>query len=312
VYGQTERNYVALDYTAGFEEYLRRDDFDCLNHHVKFTGHLQLRQWTFNAAHRFDEMTGPNTQIGARVHSRDNITNLDAEYRFSQKTSIGIGYNQSFHDYFTAGYFNSAEYSPHITLFYHLTPKTDIFARFALGWVEVEQSESSTYEEFDFGIRGKITPKVTGTVRFGLQMRSFSGANANDLTSFVAAADLEAQLTKRTKLMLGISRNIEPSATVPGAEFEATRFEAKLSYSPARKKLTYWLAGVYEYDEYTYGNYKGVDRAANFFSASVGVSWDATKKIQLGIEYLFWYSTSQQQALDFERNLISIHGRAHF
>ncbi|MBM3860630.1 MAG: glycosyltransferase family 4 protein [Verrucomicrobia bacterium] len=98
VYGQSERNFLALDYTASFERFLRLTSQDADNQFVKFNSHFELNRLTIGLAHRFQDVEGPNTQIGARLRSRDNITNIDLEYRLSSKTSIGIGYGQYLHD----------------------------------------------------------------------------------------------------------------------------------------------------------------------------------------------------------------------
>lgn len=310
LYGQSEHNFIALDYTASFERFVRLTGQDANNQFVKLNGQFEFHQLTLGVSHLFQDIKGPNTQIGARVQSLDNITHLDLEYRLSSKTSLGVGYGQYLHDYDLAGLYDSREYTPYATLFYHMTPKSDLFCRFAYGWVSVDGGPGATYQEVDIGIRGKLTKKISGSARVGYQHRSFDD-EMNDVNSFVAAVDLEALLTRRMTLRLGVSRSINPSPSVMGNSYEATQVDCKLTYRFPRQKVGLWIGGTYERDDYE-NPVGGIDRVDDFYELSVGMTWDATKWMQLGAEYLFWHNDSRLTELGFSRNLASIHARVHF
>jgi len=308
--GQSEHSFIALDYTASFERFVRLTSQDANNQFVKLNAQFELHQLTIGVTHLFQDLKGPNSQIGARIRSLDNITHLDLEYRLSSKTSIGAGYGQYLHDYDLAGLYDSREYTPYVTLFYHMTPKADLFCRFAYGWVSVDGGPSATYQEGDIGIRGKLTSKISGAARVGYQHRSFSD-NYGDMNSVVASVDLEALLTRRTTLTLGVSRGINPSPSVMNNSYESTRVDCKLTHRFPRQKVGVWIGGGYERDDYE-RPVAGVDRVDDFFDTSVGVTWDATKWMQLSAEYLFWHNDSRLTELGFSRNLASIHARVHF
>ncbi|MCX7886316.1 MAG: outer membrane beta-barrel protein [Verrucomicrobiae bacterium] len=310
VYGQTERNFIALDYTAGIERFLRLSSQDANNQFVKLDGHFEIHQLTIGLSHRFQDIKGPNTQVGARIRSQDNLTNIDLEYRLSSKTSFGIGYGQYIHDYMLAGLYDSREYTPYATFFYHITPKTDLFLRFGYGWVIVNRSPSAEYQQVDIGLRGKLTAKTTGTVRLGYQHRSFDHTYG-DIHSVVAGVDVETALTRRTALTLGFNRSVNPSPSIPGNSYEATRVDAKLTHRFPRNKVAFWIAGAYEHDDYEQP-VGTVDRTDSFFEASAGIGWDVTKWMQLGAEYRFWHNDSRLTGLDFHRNVVMIHARVHF
>jgi hypothetical protein len=310
VHGQSDHNFLALDYTASLVRFSRLTSQDANNQFVKLNGHFEVHQLTIGVSHRFQDVKGPSTQIGARVRSRDNITNLDLEYRLSSKTSFGLGYEQYLHEYMMAGLYSSQEYSPYATFFYHMTPKSDLFCRFAYGWVSADQGPHATYQEADIGIRGKLTPKLSGTARFGYHHRSFDGSYG-DINAFVVAADLEALLTKRTTFTLGVSRGINPSPSSMGNSYESSRVEAKLSHRLARRKIGLWIGGAYERDDYQ-NPIEGIQRVDDFWEASAGITWDATKWMEISADYLFWHNDSRLTELGFQRNLASIHARVHF
>jgi len=310
VLGQSEHHFLMLDYSASFERFVRLTSQDANNQFVKLNGSLEFHQLTVGINHVFQDVKGPNTTVGARVRSIDNVTNVGLEYRLSSKTSIGLGYDQYLHDFLVEGLYDSREYSPYVTLFYHITPKTDLFCRFAYGWVSADGSPSAEYQEVDIGLRGKLTQKITGTVRFGYQHRSFEDTYS-DLHSFVAAVDLEAALTRRTSWKLGFSRFINPSPSSMGNTYEGTRVETKLTYRFPRQKIGLWLGALYEYDEYEHP-VEGVDRVDHFCEAAAGVTYDTTKWLQLSAEYMFWNNDSRLTALNFHRNLVTVHARVHF
>lgn len=310
VYGQNDQNFITLDYTAAFERFVRLTSQDADNQFVKLNGHFEVQKLTIGVSHAFQDIKGANTQVGATVRSRDNITNLDLEYRISSKTSLGVGYSQSLHDYITTGMIDSQECSPYAALYYHMTPKSDLFCRFAYGWIDVDQGPDSTYQEADIGVRGKLTNKLTGIARVGYQHWSFT-SGLNDINAFVMSADLQAQLTKRTTWTLGASRRINPSPVDLGNSYEATRVDSRLIHKLPGKKVSLWLGGAYEYDEYELPM-GGTNREDNFFEVSAGVAWDVTKWMQLSAEYLFWENQSRWALVEFNRNLASIHARVHF
>ncbi len=310
VYGQASQNFIALDYTAAFERFVRLTSQDADNQFVKFDTHFETGHLMLGISHLFQDVKGPNTQIGARIRSRDNITHLNAEYELSSKTSIGIGYDQYLHDYDMGGLYDSQEYSPHVSLFYHLTPKTDLFCRFAYGWVRADEHASATYQQVEIGLRGKITSKVTGTARLGYQHRSFT-SDLGDINTVVGSLDLEARLTQRTVLNLIVSRGVYPSPSIVKDYYESTRLECKLTHKLPGKKIGLWIGGLYEWDDYEHAP-AGVDRQDNFVEASVGITYDVKKWLELGAEYLFWNNSSSLDELQFTRNLISVHARIHF
>lgn len=310
VYGQTSQNFISLDYTASFERFLRLTSQDSDNQFVKLDSHFEVGRVLLGVSHLFQDIKGPNTQIGARVRSRDNVTHLNAEYELSSKTSFGIGYDQYLHDYMMNGLFDTQEYSPSLSFFYHMTPKADLFCRLAYGWVRADQSENATYTQADIGIRGKLTHKITGTARVGFQHRSFSG-NLGDINTVVASLDLEAQLAQRTKLAFIVARGVNPSPSVVSNSYEFTRVECKLTHKLPGKKIGLWIGGLYERDDYQ-NPVGGVDRHDDFVEGTVGITYDITKRIELGAEYLFWHNGSTLEELQFTRNLVSVHARVHF
>ena len=309
-YGQNPDSFVALDYTVGIERFLRLDSLDADNQYVKLDGKFEVHQLTIGFSHMFQDVRGPNTQIAARIHSRDNITHVDFEYRLSAKTSLGLGYYQALHDYLDPGFIDSQEYSPYLTIFYHMTPKLDLFCRFAYGWVDTDSASDSVYEQLDFGVRAKFTNKLTGTARIGYQHRTFSGG-LSEMNALVAMAEMEAQLTKRTKLSVGLSRSVNPSPTAANNSYESTRLECKLACKLPGNKLSAWLGSSGEYAEYQY-QFAGTTRRDLFLEGSTGVTYDATKKVQLSAEYLFWNNNTTLNAFGYTRNLISLHARVHF
>jgi hypothetical protein len=299
--GQSERNFVTLDYTASFERFLRLSSQDANNQFVKFNTQIELHQLTIGLSHIFQDIKGPNTQVGARVSSLDNVTHLDLEYRISSKTSIGVGYGQYLHDYDLAWLYDSREYTPYATLFYHMSPKSDLFCRFAYGWVSVDGGPSATYQEVDVGVRGKLTRKISGSVHVGYQHRSFSDSYG-DMDGVVASADLQILLTRRTTLALGVSRSFNPSPSVMNNSYESTRVDCKLTHRFPHQKVGVWIGGGYERDDYE-RPVSGIDRVDDFFEVSAGVTWDTTKWMQLSAEYLFWDNDSRLTELSFRRNL---------
>jgi hypothetical protein len=310
VYGETGRNYVSLDYTAGLERFLRLTNQDADNHYVTFDSHLELNRLALGLNHAFRDITGPNIEVGTRVEERQNVSHLDAEYRLSEKTAVGLNYRQEFHEYTSTNLTDFSQLEVGGAFYYQVLPKTDLFGQFNYGWVEEDGGADASYQEANLGVRGQLTRKVTGTVKGGYQHRQFAGP-IDSVDAFAAAVSLLAEFSERTAAELVLSRNINPSVTSPGNSYEATRVGLILRQKLWKEKITLALSGVYEHDDYDQLVF-GTKRRDDFWDAGVEVSYEFTKWFQVGASYHHRENDSTLATVDFDQNLVRIHALIHY
>jgi hypothetical protein len=306
-YGKASHNYITLDYTAQIERFYRLTSEDANNHLVAFRTHLGLDRLTLDLSHDFRDRTEDNVEVGGRVEERQNITHANAEYQISSKTAVGLHYRQEFHEFFAPGQINYDTYEVGGDFYYRAFSKTDLFGEVNYGWVNEQVGSDQEYWEINAGLRGRLTSKITGTVKGGYQHRKFDVSTIGDINSFVASVGLQAALTKRTTADLTVSRSVDPSITSAGDTFTATRVEATLRHRARAERLVLTLGGAYEHDDYGQLN-----RGDDVWEARAGVSYAFTRWFELGAFYRHTRDESSLSAFSFNQNVATIQASLHY
>lgn len=311
LYGDQKRNFLLLDYTMGIQRFVRQTSEDTLNHTVAFSGHVSLDKLAFSLTHSLTDIRGANIEVAERVSELRNVTQTDAEYRLSSKTSVGLNYRQEFRDFDKRTLIDWQTYEPGGTFYYHVTPKTHLFGQFNYGWVNVDQgNNNAVYQEADIGVRTLPGSKLVGTIKGGYQHRDFDGS-ADTINRWVASAALEANFTDRTSAELSGTRNVSPSVTATDNNYTLTRVQLTLRQKLWRKKVVLMAGGGYERDDYE-EKIAGQTRRDDYWEATVGADYNITTYFQVGASYRYRKNNSTINSVSFNDNIASVHVLLHF
>jgi hypothetical protein len=313
VYGNADHNYLSLDYTAGIERFYRRTEFDAVNHYVTFNSIFNFSRLRLQVDHIFKDETSENFEAATRLEEQSNLTSINAEYSLNQYFSVGALYHQEFHHFPTPGQIDNELFEPGVAVYYHLTPKTDIFGEFDYGWADVSQGDNQQFESASLGVRGKITSKIKGQVAVGYENRDFSGPDpASSIATVVATGSLHGDFTRHTSADLVISRQISPSITNTASSVTTTRADFTLNEKIYHEKFLVYAGGAYEHDDYGQSFSIGPNRVDDIVEGRVGVKYYATKWMEFGVSYRYQYDRSTVAAITFDQNLASIDALVHF
>jgi hypothetical protein len=310
-YGDLNHNYLSLDYTAGIERFYRKTSFDAIDHYVTFHSLFNFSRLKLQIDHTFKDETSENFEVATRLEEQQNLTSASAEYSLGQYFSIGAIYHQEFHHFPTPGQIDNELYEPGVALYYHLTPKTDLFGEFDYGWADVAKGENQQFETGSLGLRGKITSKIRGQLQVGYENRTFSGSTPH-LATTVATVSLHGDFTRHTFADLVISRQISPSVTNAAASVTATRADFTVNQKIYREKFLVTVGGAYEHDEYGQAVSGGVNRQDDILEGRAGVRYIATKWLEFGASYRYQYDRSTVSTVTFDQNLVSVDALVHF
>lgn len=313
VYGNAEHNYLSLDYTAGIERFYRRTEFDAVNHYLTFNSIFTFSRLKLEVDQVFKQETSENFEAAARLEEQQNLTSISAEYSLNQYFSLGALYHQEFNHFPTPGQIDNELFEPGLAVYYHLTPKTDLFGEFDYGWVDVAEGDDQQFENVSLGLRGKITSKIRGQIEVGYENRDFSGPTpAPSVAAVVAKVSLHADFSRHTFADLVVSRQISPSTTNADTSVTATRADLTVNQKIYREKFLVYAGGAYEHDDYGQDGSVGVNRQDDIVEGRVGAKYFATKWLEFGVSYRYQYDRSTASSVTFDQNLVSIDGLVHF
>eukprot|EP00456_Euglypha_rotunda_P030593 TRINITY_DN23833_c0_g1_i8.p1 TRINITY_DN23833_c0_g1~~TRINITY_DN23833_c0_g1_i8.p1 ORF type:complete len:377 (-),score=92.96 TRINITY_DN23833_c0_g1_i8:80-1210(-) len=167
----------------------------------------------FNAGfHELSQNTADVRGIG-RLTRRD-VFNVggDTEVEVSQITSISGGISFKHENYKPAGYTDSDELVVPVNFYYRWTPKVDLSVGYRYRDFQVDTLGSDSTDHFiNVGARGEFTPKLTGKVAIGLNMRKLDGTVApgtdKSKDDFGFDASLAYALSPKTTLQFGGNRD---------------------------------------------------------------------------------------------------------
>lgn len=259
----------------------------------------------------------PDTETTQRVSwNRNNLgAKLSADYnRFGWSAE----YRDVMYNYQTDGweFENRWDNIVNLALSYRVYTKTYIFTEFNYGNIDYVKKYNSDGNYFQslVGIRGKITPKLTGTMKVGWQYRNYTRDTMNNYNSPVTMAGLIEQFTSRDTLAIDWIRSPYESLYTGSNYFVDNSI--KLNYKHKfTDKVAGNLGGLYRLSQYPSdtlesGTWK--KRLDNTWSVGAGIEYDMQK-------WLVWkagYDFSQRQSnfgnFDYNDNLASVSVKAMY
>jgi len=309
LYGQRSRTYVSAEYACELEKFATLSKYDTANHFVEFDSRAQFDRAAIRVAHSFHDVSGPNSEVSSWMHDIRNVTYVDSEYRFNDKTSVGLDYRQEFHEYPTTGWIDYQQYAIGGTLYYRLFPKTDLLCQFNHGWVDMARGEDATYQEVNLGLRGQLTSKVNGRMTVGYQHREFNGV-LPAWNEPVAAVGLDAQFTERTGAALTVARKINPSVALENRSYASTIVDFTVRQRILRTVML-TAGGLYETRDYNLTT-GATGRLAEQWETRIGVVYDMTKWLRLGASYRYRSADFTGADRLATQNFVSINATIHY
>ncbi len=232
-YGRTDYNHATFGYTHDQVVYVSHSNFNTSQDHLNLGLNLTYNRWNLTGTDQLDFLSSfigiANTQrtiLIARQPWRDGYTlTFDATERLRPYV---VAYHNAIEYDATSGFYNTELFKGSVGTSYILTSRVKLFGDFYYG----QESPSKTsdlqptvyYNAFyggGFGATGQFTTRLSGTVRFGYELRSVPNNPAiKDTGSPVIALDLTYLPTQYSQIMLTGSRSTSVSATTPTTSVE--------------------------------------------------------------------------------------------
>lgn len=214
-----EWNFGPHSLTAGYRaeilNFLRFGNLDRV-HHI-FAGLLlmEFNRLTVNVRDDFISTSDPqNTEQTGRIESTTNTLTSGAEYRLTDRFSVGGSGLWTHVSYPTLPQLDREEYLLGPSVFWRITPKADLSLNYFYGqkfWDSTFAFRNVTRNLILMGVRGDLTAKVSSTFRIGFEDREPQGSGLPSYRGVVASGDWKYRPTERLTLTLVTDRSVQES-----------------------------------------------------------------------------------------------------
>lgn len=240
--------------------------------------------------------TRSDSAVNLRTSSWNYPVGLNVRYPINEKFYVtsATGYvrrtyseSQSLVDY--------TDFSEGVDLFYVYTSKLDLLAGYRIRVATTSIDGRATDHWFNLGATGGLFAKLSGTLRFGYQIRDLNGPGAGRFDHFNVAGSLNWPVTRKVLLALSLNRDFNTIAT--GASVDSNSGSLRATYSFSRK-LDFdatFSAGTNDFLEVN-----STGRQDTFVSWDFGVRYRMNEHFNLGATYSYIQNWSSLSRADYE------------
>lgn len=185
-----------------------------------------------------------------------------------------------------------------VDLFYMLSSDRDLFAGYRWRREQTTADLLNIDHAFTIGLSGKITPKLKGNIRAGLQTRKSEGAAiADDHSSWTAGVALTWTATKRVNVMAQLSKDF--TTTSLNQSTDSLVFGMDANYQS--NSLWDVSAGL-GYGKSSYFGIFSDGRSDDFYRHQLSVNLTFNDKLKVSASYGYFINWSTISYADFRRN----------
>ncbi len=260
--------------------------------------------------------TGSFTVQAYRETRSDSSVNLrTSSWNFPLGLNVKYPINDKFYVTSTTGYLrrtysadgvalvNYSDYSEAVDFYYTYTSKLDLLAGYRLRVSRTSADGRANDHWFNIGATGGLFSKLSGTVRFGYQLRDVSGPSTPEdrFNHFNASASINWPFTRKLNLAFALNRDFNTIAT--GASVDSTSLSARAQYVYSRK--VDFNGGVSVGRNEFLGATAG-DRRDTFFTWDIGGAYHMNEHFSVAASYNYFRNWSTFSFSDYESHGFSL------
>ncbi|MEJ1972681.1 MAG: outer membrane beta-barrel protein [Lacunisphaera sp.] len=260
----------------------------------------------------YQELYQSNSDLAAQGVNdliRTDLTAASVSLSANPWAKIGgrLGVNYADTRYRSDGLIGNSQIGVPFDLVFNATPKTDLSLGYVFGTQRPDGGgDSSKDHYFNVGARGQFTAKLAGTFNVGYQTRKVGAHPDEHMLAFNGNFDYE--LTPRTKMTLGGSRNFNASAL--GASTKNTSFQLGLT-TDLSPQWQLSATASYANNEYGAGVFRPdqvapQERTDHLWSGTFTASYLFTEWFSTSASYLLRDNGSTIPSVEYSDNVLSL------
>lgn len=310
-----QNHFFSLDYGIEFRRYSEYDSENADLHNLEFQGLLNITsQLDIRILERYKQLSGDTTETIGRTEYSVNNAAITAVYQLNSKLSFEGQYGQAKYDYDDPSLIGRTENQVSLSAIYDIYDKWGFLGEFAHGEVDIDETgDDASYNRILVGARGSFTPKLSGLVKIGQEMRSYEGDREDTDLGFLAG-EITHQVADDMKLTIGATQQLVESIVYSGNAYTETQFRAGLTKT-FMERFSIMLSGYFQSNEYE--NPVIIDdtsrkREDDIWQAEIGVEYRLNRYTILlaGFEHKVFDSNFDEN--DFEVDRFNIGARLEY
>jgi polysaccharide biosynthesis protein VpsM len=149
------------------------------------------------------------------------------------------------------------------------------------------------------GVRGNMTPKLTGFLRAGYQTRDAGNSGLSETSGLAFSGDLAYQINPMASLSLGLLRDMSIS---PVSANTTMRTGGSIRGTYKVSKTVLLRASLVYYDT----DYSNSTRNDGYFVGGVGATYKPNKYLSISADYNGCLNNSNVTVLDYNDNVLQV------
>lgn len=245
----------------------------------------------------------PDPDAGERTRAWNHSAGLNLRYPVNDRYYFTNDFRTTARLYSNKSAFSDLlTFSDSIQINYVYTSKLDLNGGYTISISDTSKNTKAYDHSFTVGASGGILPKLSGTIRVGMQRRNAELPDGTHETfdSFTSGTTLKWLYSRRLTFNAGLNQDFSITST----DISVNRFSANLHGTASLSSKYIGNAGV----TYTISNFlgkAGTGRRDDLlqFDASIGLA--ITTHIRTSLSYVYMINMSNAPGADFERETLT-------
>ena len=206
-------------------------------------------------------------------------------------------------------FFNYDQTKLGVSVVYSLSPLTSLVGEYIRATTRPDPTRPEAESDANvvlFGLRGEITPLLSGRVRIGYSNQTSEHSVAQSYSGLVADVDLTRQFRESTALDFTVGRRTSPSAFQENG-FYLSNYGTVQFVVPIVEKLRLSANAAFFRNNYPLADVAtGIDRRDRSFHAAVGVAYFWTPLSFLSVDYRHNRRNSNLDSFSYRNNAVQV------
>lgn len=301
--GQTNAELSVL-YQYDIVRYSEEDQFDTELNNFLVNGSFEGAKVSGSANFSFIEVQDNTVSAnitGSLIESEITRFGADGEFAFSQKTSFGAGVQ-----YVDTAYVGAVEgilpdrdtLSIPINAYYAISEKLDVSLGYRYRTTDIDGGNDPDDHNFSIGVRGELTPKLTGTASVGYQTRNFTVGSFEDTNGLSADVALTWEATPKVTVDGNLYSDFNLGGAGQTIDEQGFRFDARYAINSL-----WYLRGQLGFSQLEYIGEGRNDDLSNF---GVSLNYTPNEYVLVSAGYAFQENDSSLDLASFTQNVLNL------
>lgn len=267
VYGDSQESFISLSYATDIAVYATQHELDYVGHILNHHSEIKRARTTLSGQDSFSlgrsTLGGSFSYIKKPIGSSTLNDDWKVDYEVSPKAMAGVEVQYNWVDY------NAADFGPGYHLYdyqgitgstrfgYTPSEKIVLYPQFSFTRSFLSPNKSNVRSApdlssigFSVGAQGEFTPKLTGTISGGYEIREYED-NTQVPDGWIANVELRWQARPKTSVALGFRHWIQVTRDAVGISYNADRPSLTLTQELGTQgRWNVSASGYYQFDDY--------------------------------------------------------------